>query len=246
MTQTQKRPKPRSWILQFTNLWYNSSMAIEAIIFDMDGLLVDSEPVWDKARRSMAAEAGKEWNERDHKAVMGVSTQEWVSYMIQRLELTISPDEVQEEIVHRMLEMYRERVPYLPGAIDAVNLASGHYPTALASGSHPNLIKAVVNDAPMQGKFQVVVSADDVGAGKPAPDVYLQTARRLGVPPQQCLCLEDSGNGILAGLHAGMKVVAVPDPRFAPTQDILGQAHLVLNSLEVFSLETIRQLGVSQ
>jgi HAD superfamily hydrolase (TIGR01509 family) len=165
--------------------------------------------------------------------------------MIHRLELTISPEEVQAEIVQRMLEMYRERVPYLPGAVGAVTLASRHYPTALASGSHPSLIKAVVSDAPMQGKFQVVVSADEVGAGKPAPDVYLQTAHRLGIPPQQCLCFEDSGNGILAGLRAGMKVVAVPDPRFAPNRGILGQAHLVLKSLEVFSLETIRQLGAS-
>jgi HAD superfamily hydrolase (TIGR01509 family) len=220
-------------------------MAIEAVIFDMDGLLVDSEPVWDRARSSMAAQAGKEWNKDDHKAVMGVSTEEWASYMIQRLELTISPEGVQAEIVQRMLEMYRERVPYLPGAVEAVNLAAQHYPTALASGSHPSLIAAVVDDAPMQGKFQVVLSADEVGVGKPAPDVYLETARRLGIPPQQCLCLEDSGNGILAGLRAGMKVVAVPDPRFAPNQEILGQAHQVLNSLETFSLETIRQLGAS-
>lgn len=233
-------------LVDFTNLWYKGSMTIEAIIFDMDGLLVDSEPVWDKARSSMAAEAGKEWNEKDHRAVMGVSTEEWASYMIQRLELTISPEEVQAEIVQRMLEMYREGVPYLPGAVEAVNLASGHYPTALASGSHPNLIEAVVNDAPMQGKFKVVLSADEVGVGKPAPDVYLQTAHRLGIPPQQCLCLEDSGNGILAGLRAGMKVVAVPDPRFAPSQEILRQAHLVLTSLEAFSLETIRQLEASQ
>ncbi|HSR31026.1 MAG TPA: HAD family phosphatase [Anaerolineae bacterium] len=218
-------------------------MTIEAVIFDMDGLLVDSEPVWDKARSSMAAEAGKEWNKEDHKAVMGVSTDEWVTYMIQRLELTISPQEVQDEIVQRMLAMYRERVPYLPGAIQAVTLAAEHYPTALASGSHRSLIDAVTNDPQMQGKFRVILSSDEVGVGKPAPDVYLQTARRLGFSPESCLCLEDSGNGILAGVRAGMKVVAVPDPRFSPKQEILDQAHLVLNSLTAFSLETIKQLG---
>jgi HAD superfamily hydrolase (TIGR01509 family) len=221
-------------------------MTIEAVIFDMDGLLVDSEPVWDKARSSMAAEAGKEWNQDDHKAVMGVNTEEWAAYMIQRLELTISPQEVQAEIVQRMLEMYRQRVPYLPGAVEAVTLAAQNYPTALASGSHRSLIDAVTNDAQMRGKFQVIQSADEVGVGKPAPDVYLQTARRLGFSPETCLCLEDSGNGILAGLRAGMKVIAVPDPRFAPKQEILDQAHLVLDSLTAFSLDTIRQMGSGQ
>jgi HAD superfamily hydrolase (TIGR01509 family) len=225
------------------NLWYKGSMMIKAIIFDMDGLLVDSEPVWDKARSSMAAEAGKAWNKDDHKAVMGVSTAEWVDYMIQRLELTVSPQQVQDEIVQRMLEMYRERIPYLPGAVEAVALAAQNYPTALASGSHPSLIDVVTDDVHMAGKFQVILSADEVGVGKPSPDVYLETARRLGFPPEQCLCLEDSGNGILAGLRAGMKVIAVPDSRFAPKQEILDQAHLVLNSLTAFSLDTVEQLG---
>jgi len=216
---------------------------IEAIIFDMDGLLVDSEPVWDNARYGMATEAGKTWNADDHKAVMGVSTEEWVTYMIHRLELTISPKEVQDEIVQRMIQMYQERIPYLPGAVEAVTLAAQIYPTALASGSHRSLIDIVTQDTPMQGKFQVILSADEVGAGKPSPDVYLETAHRLGIPPEQCLCLEDSGNGILAGVRAGMKVIAVPDPRFAPKQEILNQAHLVLNSLTEFSLDTLKQLG---
>ena len=218
-------------------------MTIKAVIFDMDGLLVDSEPVWGKARSSMAAEAGKEWNLEDHKAVMGVSTEEWVTYMIRRLELTLSPQEVQAEIVQRMLDMYRDRIPYLPGAVEAVALAARHYPTALASGSHRSLIDAVTGDAQMRGRFQVILAADEVGVGKPAPDVYLEAARRLGVPPERCLCLEDSGNGILAGVRAGMKVIAVPDPRFAPQQEILDQAHLVLDSLTAFSLDTIQRLG---
>lgn len=216
---------------------------IAAVIFDMDGLLVDSEPVWDRARKDMADEAGKAWNQEDHKAVMGVSTQEWADYMIKRLGLTLSPRDVQAQIIARMVALYRVGIPYFPGAIAAVHLAANHFPTALASGSHRTLIDTVVADAPLRGKFQVVVSADEVGAGKPAPDVYLAAAQRLGVKPENCVCLEDSGNGILAGVRAGMKVIAIPDPRFAPNQALLNQAHLVLHSLTEFSLNTITRLG---
>jgi HAD superfamily hydrolase (TIGR01509 family) len=216
---------------------------IEAIIFDMDGLLVDSEPVWDKARKSMADAAGVEWTKDDHKAVMGVSTQEWADYMINRLKLTLSPQQVQDEVVRRMLSMYDQGIPYLPGAVEAVQLAADSFPTALASGSHPSLIEAVTRDTHMAGKFQVILAADEVGVGKPAPDVYLETARRLGAAPEKCVCLEDSGNGILSGARAGMKVIAVPDPRFPPAPDKLSHAHVVLDSLFGFSLELLEQLG---
>ena len=218
-------------------------MVIEAVIFDLDGLLVDSEPVWDEARRAMADEAGTSWTSDDHKAVMGVSTQEWADYMIDRLELERSPQEVIDEVVARMVAMYRSGVPYLPGAIDSVDLATSHYPTALASGSHPTLVEAVMADEALRGKFQVVVTADEVGAGKPAPDVYLVTAGRLGVPPEACVCVEDSGNGILAGVRAGMKVIAVPDPRFPPDAEVLDQADAVLPSLSELSLELLEELG---
>ncbi|MFO7530996.1 MAG: HAD family phosphatase [Candidatus Limnocylindrales bacterium] len=218
---------------------------IEAVIFDMDGLLVDSEPVWDRARRSMADEAGRPWTADDHKAVMGVSTQEWAEYMIARLALTLTPQEVIDRIIERMVEMYRAGIPWLPGALDAVDLAARHFRTALASGSHPTLVEAVTADAAIQGKFQVIVSADEVGAGKPAPDVYLVAAERLGVEPASCVCLEDSANGILAGVRAGMQVIAVPDPRFPPAQAALDRAHLVLPSLAALSLEALTRPGTS-
>ncbi len=218
---------------------------IEAVIFDMDGLLVDSEPVWDRARRSVADRAGKPWTEEDHKAVMGVSTREWAEYMIERLGLSLSPEAVVDEIIARMVEMYRTGIPWFPGALDAVDLAAGHFRTALASGSHPTLVETVTADAAVQGKFEVIVSADEVGAGKPAPDVYLAAAERLGVEPASCVCLEDSGNGILAGVRAGMKVIAVPDPRFPPAGAALAQAHLVLPTLAALSVERIAGLGAS-
>ena len=216
---------------------------IQAVIFDMDGLLVDSEPVWDMARKAMADLAGKPWSTLDHDAVMGVSTEEWADYMIDRLELQLSRQAVIDEVVGRMSDMYHQGVPYFPGAVELVETAAANFRTGLASGSHPALIDIVTSEGPLAGVFEVIVAADEVGAGKPAPDVYLEAARRLGVDPAACVCLEDSGNGILSGVAAGMKVIAVPDPRFAPAPEKLARADLVVESLEDVTLERLAALG---
>jgi len=216
---------------------------IEAIIFDMDGLLIDSEPCWDEARRLMAEEFGVIWNKNDHKAVMGVSTHEWVSYMIKRLSLSIPAGEVEETIINTMRNLYRQKIPYLTGAIKAVKLANDHYPTGLASGSPKSLIDTVTSDTHLKGKFKIILSGDQFAKGKPSPDIYLAAAEALGVHPEKCLCLEDSGNGILAGKNAGMKVIAVPDPRFSPSEEKLAKADITLKSLSDFSLKLIRTLN---
>ncbi|MEM6281796.1 MAG: HAD family phosphatase [Chloroflexota bacterium] len=207
---------------------------LEAVIFDNDGLLVDSEPVWDAARAAMAKENGQSWDENDHKAVMGVSTQEWADYMIQRLQLDMPVNAVVQHIIDRMSAMYRERIPFLPGATAAVERSAAHLPTAIASGSHPALLEIVTGDKALRPHLKLVVSADEVARGKPHPDVYLEAAKRLGVNPANCLCLEDSGNGILSGKAAGMTVIAVPDERFPPAQEKLDQADYVLKSLGEF------------
>jgi HAD superfamily hydrolase (TIGR01509 family) len=216
---------------------------IRAVIFDMDGLLVDSEPVWDDARKWMADRAGMPWSRLDHDAVMGVSTEEWADYMIERLELSMSRAEVIDAVIGHMTEMYRAGVPYFPGAVELVDQAAAHFRIGLASGSHPALIDIVTADTPMAGKFEVIVAADEVGAGKPAPDVYLAAAERLGVDPAECVCLEDSGNGILSGAAAGMKVIAVPDPRFPPAAEKLERADDVASSLAEVTVERITALG---
>jgi HAD superfamily hydrolase (TIGR01509 family) len=215
---------------------------INAIIFDLDGLLVDSEPCWDRVRQQLAAEYGQSWTEVDQRAVMGVSTATWADYLITRLGLDLTQQAVIERVVGKMLALYQEHIPFLPGAVPAVQLAAKHYPTALASGSERSLIEVVVQDPAMQGKFQAVVCTDDLPRGKPAPDVYLEAARRLNVSPEVCVCVEDSANGILAGKAAGMKVIAVPDMRFNPNPEVLQQADVVLGSLEEFSLELINKL----
>ncbi len=215
---------------------------IDAVIFDMDGLLVDSEPVWDRARLDMAARLGKTWNKEDHHAIMGTNTQAWVDYMIKRWDLDLPPGEVEDEIAARMVTMYEREIPFLPGAVEAVTLASANFPTGLASGSIRKLIDLVTAAPEVADKFGVILSADEVAHGKPQPDVYLEAARRLGVDPTRCVCLEDSSNGILAGKNAGMKVIAVPDPRFPTRAEVVAQADVVLESLEEVSLELFRSL----
>jgi len=215
---------------------------IEAIIFDMDGLLIDSEPVWDEARRIMADGVGVKWNQDDHKAVMGVSTHEWVSYMIERLSLDMPAKEVEETIISTMRKLYSQRIPFLPGAVEAVTLANSNWPTGLASGSPQSLLDTVTSDSSLLGKFEVILSGDQFSEGKPSPMIYLAAAEGLGIDPAKCVCLEDSGNGILAGRNAGMKVIAVPDPRFMPSEEKLREADVVLASLTDFSLETIQGL----
>ena len=208
---------------------------IQAVIFDMDGLLIDSEPVWDRARAGMAARLGQSWGKRDHQAVMGVSTREWADYMRDKWNLEMSREEVIAEIVERMREFYRERIPFRRNAVGAVELAAKHYRAALASGSEASLIDLVTTSPELDGKLEVILSADKVERGKPSPDVYLETARLLDVVPENCVCLEDSQNGILAGLSAGMKVIAVPDPDFPVDEAVLARADVVLSSLDEFT-----------
>jgi HAD superfamily hydrolase (TIGR01509 family) len=217
-------------------------MAIEAIIFDMDGLLVDSEPTWDKARARMAQRVGKEWTQQDHINVMGVSTDEWGRYMIKRLELASNLEEVQSEIIREMVAMYQQEIPYKPSAVEAVKWAAARFPTALASGSHPRLIEFVVQSPELQGCFDVIVPADEVGVGKPDPTIYLETARRLGIAPEKCLCLEDSLQGVLAGRRAKMFVINIPDPKFPLPEEQRAAADLILNSLGELSDQVIARL----
>ncbi len=217
-------------------------MAIEAIIFDMDGLLVDSEPLWEEARQVFAARVGKPWNRQDKVNITGVSTDEWAQYMIDRMELDATLQGVQEDIIDQMAAMYEQKIPFLPGAVEAVHWAAARYPTALASGSPHRLIDIVTQSPELEGRFQAIVSADEVGIGKPDPAVYLETAKRLDIVPEKCLCLEDSPVGVLSGRRANMYVINVPDAELPLTPEQAKHADLVLESLEDYSAEVIKQL----
>lgn len=217
-----------------------SARKIEGVIFDMDGLLVDSEPVWDKARAELAAQYGKPWTTKDHHNVMGVSTLEWTEYMINHFEATMPPAEMQKLVIDQMVAMYNEQIPFFPGAVELVQKVAATYPTGLASGSPRQLIDIVTGYAGFEGCFQEIISADEIGKGKPAPDVYLATAERMGIDPTKCACLEDSGFGILSGKAAGMLVIAVPDERFPPAEEMVSQADIVLGSLQEFSFDLLQ------
>jgi HAD superfamily hydrolase (TIGR01509 family) len=204
---------------------------IEAVVFDLDGLLVDSEQVWDEVRERLAKERGGRWHERAQADMMGMSSTEWTRYMNVELGVPDSPDEINRLVVERMMERYRERVPLVDGAVDAVRRIGERWPLGLASSSNRELIDLALDLMGVADLFRVTVSSEEVERGKPAPDVYLEAARRLGVTPEDAVAVEDSGAGIRAAKAAGMRVIAIPNPHFPPPEDVLEKADLVLDTL---------------
>ena len=165
---------------------------IEAVVFDLDGVLLDSEQVWDEVREQLARERGGRWSESAQRDMMGMSSPEWSRYMHDEVGLAEPPAEINAEVVRRMLERYREHLPLLPGALDAVRRLAAEWPLGLASSSNRPLIEAFLDSARVRELFAVTVSSEEVAAGKPAPDVFLEAARRLAVAPERCAAVEDS------------------------------------------------------
>jgi HAD superfamily hydrolase (TIGR01509 family) len=205
---------------------------IQAVIFDMDGLLVDSEPVWFAARCELLARFGKRWSESDQERLMGVSTATWVEYVTRKLEGAMAPEEVLHTIVGMMASAYESGdVPLLPGASEALEYCVGRYRVGLASGSPRLLIDAALTGADWRRCFERVISSDECARGKPAPDVYIEIMSRMGLSPETTVVVEDSVAGILAGKAAGAKVVAVPRGFTSPDSEALDQADSRLESL---------------
>jgi HAD superfamily hydrolase (TIGR01509 family) len=214
---------------------------IQAVVFDMDGLLLDSEEVWDGVREQLVREHGGRWHDGAQQAMMGMSSLEWSRYMHDDLGLGEEPAEINAEVVNRMEIAYREQLPLVPGAVEAVGRLAARWPLGLASSSNRPLIDLVLELAGLDGLFRVTVSSEEVGRGKPAPDVYLEAARRLGVEPRQTAAIEDSGNGILSARAAGMRVIAVPNPTFPPRPEALAEADVVLASLDELTPGAVEQ-----
>ena len=202
----------------------------EAVVFDMDGVLIDSEQVWDDVRERLAAERGGRWHEHAQRDMMGMSSPEWSRYMHETIGLADSPEEINAEVVRRMLRRYADGPPWLPGALDAVKRMAARFPLGLASSSNRELIHAVLVAGGIGELFRAIVSSEEVARGKPAPDVYLEAARRLQIPPAHAAAVEDSEAGIRSARAAGMRVVAIPNLHFPPGEEALAQADVVLGS----------------
>jgi HAD superfamily hydrolase (TIGR01509 family) len=206
--------------------------SIAAVIFDLDGVLIDSEGLWNEARMEITSENGGRWLQEAQRAMMGMSSLEWSRYMHDDLGVDMEPEQISEMVVSRLEGLYRERVPLLPGARGAVIACSEVWPLGLASSANRPIIELVLDLAELRERFQATVSSEEVPRGKPAPDVYLEAARRLEVAPGRCAAVEDSTNGLLSAAAAGMTVIAVPNSEFPPTEDALARAALVIDATE--------------
>jgi HAD superfamily hydrolase (TIGR01509 family) len=213
-----------------------------AVIFDLDGLLVDSEAVWDDVRMRFVEETGGTWRDSAQRDMMGMSSVEWSHYVRDELGVDMDPEEISREVADRVADTYRENLPLLPGAVDAVRSLAAEWPLGLASSSNRHVIDLVLELAGIAGDFQATVSSEEVGAGKPAPDVYLEAASRLGKEPANCVAIEDSTNGLRSAHAAGMGVIAVPNQDFPPEPEALELADETLESLTELTPETVREL----
>ena len=212
---------------------------IDAVVFDLDGLLLESEEVWDTVREAFVRERGGRYGAEVQRAMMGMSSPEWSRYLHEVAGIPDGPEAINAEVVRRMLAAYEERLPLLPGAVETVRRIGERFPLGLASSSNRVLIDRVLALADLAVLFRATVSSEEVRHGKPAPDVYLEAARRLGVSPDRCAAVEDSHGGIRSAKAAGMRVVAVPNPSYPPDADALAHADVVLDSLAELTPEVV-------
>jgi HAD superfamily hydrolase (TIGR01509 family) len=213
---------------------------IQAVVFDLDGVLLQSEEVWDAVREQYVRERGGRYDEEVQRAMMGMSAPEWSRYLHEEAGVPDEPDAVNREVVRRMLDAYRHELPLLQGAADAVQRAAAAFPLALASSSNREVFEEVLELAGLADCFRATVSSEEVERGKPAPDVYLDAARRLGVAPERCAAVEDSHAGIRSAKSAGMRVVAIPNANYPPDEQALELADAVVPSLDDLTIDVLR------
>lgn len=220
---------------------------IEGVIFDLDGVIVDSEIWWDEVRAGFAASHGRPWTPADREAVMGANSRQWSETMQRRLGLEMPADQIERAIVDAMVERYtREGAPAIDNAVDAVRRIAARLPTALASSSHRRVIDAALAATGLAGTFRAVVSSDEVGHGKPAPDVFLEAARRLDIAPDRVLVVEDSLNGLRAGRAAGMTTILVPNHSIPPAEGAADVADVVVDRLADLDLAVLDGVGAGR
>jgi HAD superfamily hydrolase (TIGR01509 family) len=212
---------------------------IEAVVFDLDGLLLASEEVWDAVREAYVRERGGRYDDEIQRAMMGMSSLEWSRFLHDEAGIPDEPEEINREVVRRMLAAYREHLPLLPGAVEAVRRLAARFPLGLASSSNRALIDTVLEVARLARYFSATVSSEEVAHGKPAPDVYLEVARCLGVDPTRCAAVEDSHGGIRSAKSAGMRVITIPNATYPPDDEALALADVIIGSLDELTVDVV-------
>ncbi|MES2208624.1 MAG: HAD family phosphatase [Chloroflexota bacterium] len=214
--------------------------SVAAVIFDLDGVIVDSEIWWHEERVAWALEIGRTWDHADSRAVMGANSRGWARIMRERMELAPAMEpEIEAEIVGRVVRRYAGGAPAIRGAVEAVRRIASTWPVAIASSAHRSVIDAALRATDLEAVIPVVISSDEVAFGKPAPDVYLAAARALGFPPTACLVVEDSINGVRSARAAGMIVVLVPNQSVPPAPGAAELADFVIARLADLDPATI-------
>ena len=216
---------------------------IRAVVFDLDGVLLGSEPLWDQARREVVADSKGHWHDDATAIMQGMSSLEWSRYIAEELGVDLSPPEIVDVVVSKLLASYDKGLPLLPGADDAVRRVAARWPLALASSSNRVVIDRVLSITGWGRYFQATVSSEEVPKGKPSPDVYLEAARRLEKPPELCAAVEDSANGIRSAVAAGLQVVAVPNEAYTPPEGVLMRAEAVIWDLSQLTAQLLDSLG---
>lgn len=217
-------------------------MPPSAIVLDLDGVVVDTEEVWDRERRAYADANGGTWTGEATRAMQGMSSAEWAAYLSEELGAAGTPEEISAAVAALVVAEVERELPLLPGAIRAINALAHAFPLALASSANREVIDAVLDGAGITERFAATVSSEEVEHGKPAPDVYLEAARRLGVDPARCAAVEDSTNGLRSAHAAGMVVIATPNHAFPPDPDALALARVVVDGIKDVTPELVTSL----
>jgi HAD superfamily hydrolase (TIGR01509 family) len=209
----------------------------------LDGVLIDSEPVWEQVRRQVVASHGGHWDADTQGRLMGMSTGEWSAYLSSGLGVDLTPSEVASVVISQMTQRYREHLPLLPGAVETVRALAARWPLGLASSAPRSLIQTFLDASGLAPCFRAVMSTEQVARGKPAPDIYLEVTALLGYPLARCAAVEDSANGLRSAAAAGCQVIAIPRPEYPPPEDVLAEARVVLSGLTGLTPALISRLG---
>ena len=215
---------------------------VAAVVFDLDGVLIDSEPIWTEVRKDFVSREGGVWRLEAQRRMVGMSTAEWSLYMSTELQVPLPPSEIGCRVVDAMCMRYGDRAPLVDGAAEAVHALATRWPLAMASSSPRLLIDRVLKSSDLGDVIRISVSSEEVERGKPAPDVYWRAADRLGVTPEACVAIEDSRNGVRSALAADMRVIAIPDPDFPLDQRLRERVSASLTSIRELTVAIVEGL----